>query len=266
MQSKKNESPAPAKTEHKATMSSIEISEISGKSHNDVLKAIRKMETAWKKVTEGNFSLSEYSDKSGRKLPMFELTKRECLYVATKFNDEARARLIIRWDELEQYQAAPQLAQRASIPIDEVYSCKMGDTMTDCYYTGGVIYTRFSKLLTYLVGNISGTPVALREKLGVENFIERPIHRQPIQFGNQQAFERFCIITNKKPSSHKYRTVLHDVFGVLTEDDQSTDDFYTYKFTDKEIKNIYLEIAKAPISKPKVIALIESGNQEGGRV
>ncbi len=246
-------------------MSSIEISDVSGKRHTEILRSIRMMEPAWEKVNGRKFALVEYLDAKGEKRPMFELDFWECMYVATKFNDESRAKLIIRWKELETGQS-PQLAQRASIPIDEVYSCKMGDTMTDCYYTGGVIYTRFSKLLTYLVGNISGTPVALREKLGVENFIERPIHRQPIQFGNQQAFERFCIITNKKPSSHKYRTVLHDVFGVLTEDDQSTDDFYTYKFTDKEIKNIYLEIAKAPISKPKVIALIESGNQEGGRV
>ena len=29
------------------------------------------------------------------------LTKTECLYVATKFNDVARARLVLRWEELE---------------------------------------------------------------------------------------------------------------------------------------------------------------------
>ena len=29
------------------------------------------------------------------------LTKTECLYIATKFNDEARARLVLRWQELE---------------------------------------------------------------------------------------------------------------------------------------------------------------------
>ena len=40
---------------------------------------------------------------------MYELTETECLYVATKFNDEARARLILRWEELEQ-QAQQQLA------------------------------------------------------------------------------------------------------------------------------------------------------------
>ena len=29
------------------------------------------------------------------------LTKTECLYIATKFNDEARAKLVLRWEELE---------------------------------------------------------------------------------------------------------------------------------------------------------------------
>ena len=30
--------------------------------HNDVMKAIRKMEPAWKKISEGNFSRAEYKD------------------------------------------------------------------------------------------------------------------------------------------------------------------------------------------------------------
>ena len=33
--------------------------------------------------------------------PCYTLTKTECLYIATKFNDEARARLVLRWEELE---------------------------------------------------------------------------------------------------------------------------------------------------------------------
>ena len=72
------------------------ISELTGKQHNDVLKAIRKMEPAWAKVTQGNFSLSTYQDATGRTLPCYVLTKTECLYIATKFNDEARARLVLR--------------------------------------------------------------------------------------------------------------------------------------------------------------------------
>nr|WP_221411168.1 Rha family transcriptional regulator [Ornithobacterium rhinotracheale] len=82
-------------------MSSREIAQIAGRPHNDVLKSIRKMERGWRNVTGGNFSLSEYTDSTGRKLPQYELTKTECLYIATKFNDEARARLVLRWEALE---------------------------------------------------------------------------------------------------------------------------------------------------------------------
>jgi len=83
------------------TMSSKEIAEIAGKLHKNVLAEIRLMEPAWEKITGLKFQLSEYTDTTGRKLPCYELTRRECLYVATKFNDEARAKLIVRWEELE---------------------------------------------------------------------------------------------------------------------------------------------------------------------
>ena len=83
-------------------MTSLEIAELTGKPHNDVLKAIRKMEEAWMKVNGGNFSLVEYKDSKGELRPCYSLTKTECLYIATKFNDEARAKLVIRWQQLEQ--------------------------------------------------------------------------------------------------------------------------------------------------------------------
>lgn len=82
-------------------MSSREIAELTGKMHKDVLKSIRSMEPAWVKINGRNFSLVEYTDSKGERRPVYELTKTECLYIATKFNDEARAILILRWEELE---------------------------------------------------------------------------------------------------------------------------------------------------------------------
>lgn len=89
------------------TMSSVEIAELTGKQHKDVMKAIRVMEPAWEKVNGRNFALVEYTDGKGEKRPMYELSKTECLYVATKFNDEARAKLVIRWEELETERQRP---------------------------------------------------------------------------------------------------------------------------------------------------------------
>ena len=95
------------------TMSSLEIAKLTGKPHNDVMKAIRAMEPSWEKVSQGKFSLSsrkvEQPNGGIREYPCYELTKTECLYVATKFNDEARAKLVLRWEELEQKQCAQML-------------------------------------------------------------------------------------------------------------------------------------------------------------
>ena len=99
--------------ESKKTMSSLEIAKLTGKPHNDVMKAIRAMEPSWEKVSQGKFSLSsrkvEQPNGGIREYPCYELTKTECLYVATKFNDEARAKLVLRWEELEQKQRAQML-------------------------------------------------------------------------------------------------------------------------------------------------------------
>ena len=96
--------------ESQQTMSSLEIAKLAGKPHNDVLKAIRAMEPAWEKIAGGNFSRGSYKDANNQERPCFFLTKTECLYVATKFNDEARARLVIRWEELEKKARAGMIA------------------------------------------------------------------------------------------------------------------------------------------------------------
>ena len=87
------------------TMTSLEIAELTGKQHKNVMQAIRNMEPAWEKITGLKFQLSGYKDSTGRSLPCYQLTKTECLYIATKFNDEARAKLVLRWEELEREQA-----------------------------------------------------------------------------------------------------------------------------------------------------------------
>lgn len=99
-------------------MTSLLIAEVTGKPHKDVMKAIRKMEPAWQKINEGNFSLVNYQDKKGELRPCYSLTKEECLYIATKFNDEARAKLIKRWKELE------EAHQKASVPTTYLEALK----------------------------------------------------------------------------------------------------------------------------------------------
>ena len=87
------------------TMTSLEIAELTGKQHKNLMQAIRNMEPAWEKVQGLKFQLSSriYQLPNGgtKEVPCYVLTKTECLYIATKFNDEARAKLVLRWQELE---------------------------------------------------------------------------------------------------------------------------------------------------------------------
>ena len=86
-------------------ISSLDIAAVTGKTHAHVLRDIRNMEQAWEKECGAKFGRS--SEKVNmpqggvRLIPVYQLTKTESLYVATKFNDTARARLVLRWEQLE---------------------------------------------------------------------------------------------------------------------------------------------------------------------
>ena len=92
---------------NKKTMSSLEIAELAGRNHKDVMRSIRDMEPAWVKVNGRNFALVEYKDAKGETRPCYELHYDECMYVASKFNDETRAKLVVRWRDLETGKAEP---------------------------------------------------------------------------------------------------------------------------------------------------------------
>ena len=93
-------------------MTSLTIAQVTGKMHKDVLKAIRNMEPAWLKVNGRHFELVEYKDSKGELRPCYSLTKAECLYIATKFSDEARARLVKRWYQLEREQLGMRMEEQ----------------------------------------------------------------------------------------------------------------------------------------------------------
>ena len=98
------------------TMTSLEIAELTGKQHKNVMQAIRNMEPAWEKVNGLKFQLVEYKDAKGELRPCYQLTKTECLYIATKFNDEARAKLVLRWQELEMAEVRRKMADVRCLP------------------------------------------------------------------------------------------------------------------------------------------------------
>lgn len=74
------------------------------------------MEISWAKIAGGKFSLGSYKDRNGQERPMYILDHYECMYIATKFNDEARAKLVLRWAELEEEARAKGVNSTIPLP------------------------------------------------------------------------------------------------------------------------------------------------------
>lgn len=88
------------------TMSSLQIAEITGKPHNDILKDIRRiLDEA--EIDAGKFS-HVYKGGNGQERPCYILPRRECDLVVSGYSVKYRLAIIDRWRELEAKQASPQ--------------------------------------------------------------------------------------------------------------------------------------------------------------
>ena len=85
------------------TITSLEVAELTGKNHKDVLRDIRNILSQLEDGVERNFALNEYKDSIGRTLPMYRLTKEGCLCLVSGYDANLRMKIINRWKELEQH-------------------------------------------------------------------------------------------------------------------------------------------------------------------
>ena len=94
-------------TSNVQTMSTREITELTGKRHDNVMQDVRTMlielhgENALLKFEGG------YLDANNQERPCFNLPKRETLILVSGYSVELRARIIDRWTELEAQAAKP---------------------------------------------------------------------------------------------------------------------------------------------------------------
>ncbi|ETS07704.1 phage regulatory protein/antirepressor Ant [Bartonella henselae] len=89
------------------TMSSIEIAEVCGKQHKNVMRDIKQIFTELK-FEPSDFS-GLYKDSTGRTLPCYNLPKRECLILVSGYSTALRAKIIDRWQELEKQAVTTQV-------------------------------------------------------------------------------------------------------------------------------------------------------------
>ena len=89
------------------TMSSLEIAELTGKEHRNVMRDIKVM---FEQLgDEGGLLSSEHTythPQNGQKYKCYNLPKRETLILVSGYNVAMRARIIDRWQELEQKESA----------------------------------------------------------------------------------------------------------------------------------------------------------------
>ena len=84
------------------TISSKVIAEITGKQHSDVMRDIRNLiDQLGDEKGECSFALSSYFGENGKHNPMYELTKKEALLLASGYNAGLRLKIINRLEELE---------------------------------------------------------------------------------------------------------------------------------------------------------------------
>lgn len=84
---------------------SLKVAEVFGKRHDHVLRKVESIlamkftdpNFGARDFTEHNFSLSDYQDKSGRSLPMYEMTKDGFIFLAMGFTGEEAATIKIAY-------------------------------------------------------------------------------------------------------------------------------------------------------------------------
>ena len=90
------------------TITSLEVAELTGKQHKNVLADIRNILSQLDENAQLNFQLGSYKDTQNQERPMFNITKEGCLCLVSGYDANLRMKIINRWKELE-LQAQPLL-------------------------------------------------------------------------------------------------------------------------------------------------------------
>lgn len=90
-----------------ATMTSREIAELTGATHDSVLKTVRRLNAEG--VVSGNETPYQHA-QNGQSYYEYRLSFRDTMVVVSGYSAELRAKIIDRWQELEAVVAVPQFA------------------------------------------------------------------------------------------------------------------------------------------------------------
>lgn len=90
------------------TMTSIEIADLTGREHRNVMRDIRNvLDELHGEGGVLSFEHTHVNPQNGQTYPIFKLPKRETLILISGYNVQMRAKIIDRWQELEAATANP---------------------------------------------------------------------------------------------------------------------------------------------------------------
>lgn len=85
-------------------MTSLEIAEVTGKKHAHIMRDIRSL--LEQGINESNFGLVDYKDKKGESRPMYNLTPKGCLILASGYDAVLREKIVNKLEEYQQKERA----------------------------------------------------------------------------------------------------------------------------------------------------------------
>ncbi len=94
-------------------MSSLEIAEVTGKEHKNVMRDIQNLLSQG--VDKLNFERISYKDSMNRVRDAYQLTYKGVLILASGYNPVLREKIINRWEELETGKAEPKFYQQSPL-------------------------------------------------------------------------------------------------------------------------------------------------------
>jgi len=112
---------------------SLKVADAFGKRHDNIIRAVEKIismdftdlnfegskqKTSFNKFIELNFELSEYQDATGRKLPMYEMTKDGWMFLVMGFTGEKAAQIKVSF--IEAFNQMADLLQKQLLQIPQL--------------------------------------------------------------------------------------------------------------------------------------------------
>ena len=111
--------------EQRKTMTSLEVAEITGMEHKNILRDIRdEINKLGEERGQLIFEPTEYTDNFNRKQPMFELTFKGVLQLGARYSAETRFKLIEKVEELSNQNKPMTIEDMIILQANEMKSVK----------------------------------------------------------------------------------------------------------------------------------------------